>query len=208
MIEKCGGLQWQLRLVLFESMNHSAGMNITKWGHLSIILMFTEKPGMPVCSHSSFSNETTNWSMPLVQKSWNLCPGTGKSLCLWMCSGAIPYCWEKPGLRCSLMGTECSRGGSLRTGTGDFVLSVFLLAVGGWCLLPCYLHFSLCKDHTFSKWKRYCKPGTCALLCLHTSKWTSTIEWKISREMECFCSMLSQLKTEKDVYQFWFFSKE
>lgn len=167
-IEKCGGLQWQLRLVLFESMNQYSGMN--KWGHWLIILMFTEKPWVPVCSHIYFSNEPTNWGMPLAQKSWNLCPGTGKSLCLWMHSGAIPYCWEKPGLCCSPMGTECSRGASLRTGTDDFVLSVFLLAVWAWCLLPCYLHFSLCEDHVFPRWKRYCKPGMCALLCLCTNK--------------------------------------
>lgn len=89
-IEKCGGLQWQLRLLLFESMNQYSGINIAKWGHLLIILMFTEKPWVPVCSHSSFSNETTNWSMLLAQKSWNLWPGAGKSLCLSMSSGAIP----------------------------------------------------------------------------------------------------------------------
>lgn len=169
-IEKCGGVQWQLRLVLFESMNQYSGMNIAKWGHLLIILLFTEKRWAPVYSHSSFSNGTANWSMPLAQKSWNLCPGTGKPLCLWMRSGAIPYCWEKPELHCSLMGTECSWGDSLRTGTGDFVLSVFLLAVGGWCLLPRCLHFSLCKDHIFSWWKRYCKPGTCVPLCLCSNK--------------------------------------
>lgn len=124
------------------------------------------------------------------------------NLCLWMHSGAIPYCWEKPGL---LMGTECSWGGYLGL---VILLSVLLLAVRGWCLLPCYLHFSLCQHHIFSRWKRYCNPGTgCVFFCVYVqiNKWTSTIEWKISREMECFCSMLGLLKTEKAVYWLWFF---
>lgn len=33
--------------------------------------------------------------------------------------------------------------------------------------------------------------------CLHTNKHTSTSEWRMSREMECLCSILG-LKSEKE----------
>jgi len=95
---------------------------------------------------------------PLVHKSWNLCPGAGKSLCLWTCMGRHPALLEQPGLRCSPTGPEqgCPR---TRCRFRWFCIDPCSCWVGGWCLLLRYLHFSLHDHGVFAWWRRYCKPG-------------------------------------------------
>lgn len=164
-IWKCYVLQWQLRLVPSESKDQYSVMNIARWGHLLILFMFTEKPWVPVCSHSYFSNETANWNRTLVQKSWNMCSGA-PHLCICECVwDAMLHCWEQLELHYSLTGTEWDRAAAW--GQDAFcsptapVIFIDLCSCRQWESGACSSTvYTLVYDNSvFARWRRYCKPG-------------------------------------------------
>lgn len=174
---KCDALQWQLRLVLSESVDQHSGMNIARWGHVLIILMLTEKPWVPACSHSYFSNETANQNRSSVQKCWTQCPGAGKSLSLWMCMGCHHTLLGAAGASLLINRNTVGLGrqpedrmpfGSRRLGW----FYIDLCSCWWWKAGICshIIYTLVCMTTVSARWKRYCKPRRHVLLRLFTYK--------------------------------------